>query len=264
MLARAILNAIVARHRLYVRSCAREAGDAVSRYQKVRAAGLTAATVLALVAGTVPANSVGALEVARSGDQFSEFARATVESGVLAKVAAVGLTELDAGELESLWDLIEQSGGESLVIRKESMGLSSRLAVSPQSSLAASSAPKPPPCTANPSQVHLRKSGGYSVAGNKPFTECTVAQRHLYITTVLFTKRITGLLGSKSHGTYGGPTKGARNERRYENKAIEKACKNTKSTSWHALNEHVVIDNDGCPWAFITKTAVTKLNCGVV
>lgn len=168
------------------------------------------------------------------------------------RLSVGGLESLDEATVEALAVMVDAAPGDQLVIP---LNDEAEAASGPQARAAFL-------CTATSGNVHKRSSSGKGSVGNKPKTSCSATMAQLYITMVLYKRRSPAILGSVNQGAFGGPTQSARNVKSVELKSVERACTNTKATTWHAINEHVVVDSKGCVYGIVTTAPDVSLTCG--
>ncbi|WP_326503755.1 hypothetical protein [Rothia nasimurium] len=112
-------------------------------------------------------------------------------------------------------------------------------------------------CTLYPSEVHLRKSGGYGTIGAKPYTKCNFRVQKIHHNSALYIVEWGGLsykkMTDRSQVGY--------NISSMELKSLEWSCKNSNKSKFQQITYGEVTIN-GKTIRTVVQTAKKDENCG--
>jgi hypothetical protein len=178
------------------------------------------------------------------------FAIGVLSVGLLAAPASAATDRGDEGKAQYLEQLEASAGNPSKYTPTAPVGGDSvrTLAIEPDYFN----------CTLFPSQVHLRKSGNFSVAGAKPYTECVAGTpSSISQTSTLYIVEWGGLaykqMASMSAGNY--------NSRRLEQKNINYTCINGNTSLFQQETSGISVQN-GRSFRSSVTTIRSSLPCG--
>jgi hypothetical protein len=115
-------------------------------------------------------------------------------------------------------------------------------------------------CTLYPSEVHLRKSGGYGTAGAKPYTTCTAGTpSRITHRSTLFMVEWAGLsyVNLKE-----GPTQTGANTRSMTLTSFAWACKNSNNSKFMQTTDGTSIQQGTTYYSSVSTPVTDNLACG--
>ncbi|WP_144268096.1 hypothetical protein [Demequina sp. NBRC 110055] len=215
-----------------------------------------AGTVALLAGGSVPASAddgPNSVEVV----VLEDLDQRTAEAFIL--MIENGLGTLSDDELSAIDAAIEP--GETLLVPHDDAAPQASVNTLGGMTALAAIVPNIPntDCEAKPGWPYERQSSNYEAIGSKPTTKCKSSKKELRINTVLMKVRSVWGTGSSQVDHWSGKNYGVA---AYGPTSWSKKCTNNKNTTWHTVNQHVVVRWDNCVYSLVTKSPKKEYSCG--